>query len=58
MYVMQAMLDHDGLNLNIVRGDRLFVGGTRSEAFKFAVARAEEDRYTFSVHGITCKYYR
>uniref|UniRef100_A0A3Q4GL73 Perforin-1-like n=1 Tax=Neolamprologus brichardi TaxID=32507 RepID=A0A3Q4GL73_NEOBR len=37
--------------------DRLFVGGTRSEAFKFAAARAAEDRYTFSVHGITCKYY-
>uniref|UniRef100_A0AAX7UZJ5 MACPF domain-containing protein n=1 Tax=Astatotilapia calliptera TaxID=8154 RepID=A0AAX7UZJ5_ASTCA len=55
--LMTAVLDHDGLNLNIVLGDRLFVGGTRSEAFKFAVARAEEDRYTFSVHGITCKYY-
>uniref|UniRef100_A0A3Q4GL00 Perforin-1-like n=1 Tax=Neolamprologus brichardi TaxID=32507 RepID=A0A3Q4GL00_NEOBR len=51
------MLGHDGLNFNIVLDDRLFVGGTRSEAFKFAAARAAEDRYTFSVHGITCKYY-
>ncbi|KAL3996768.1 ADP-ribosylation factor-like protein 8 [Sarotherodon galilaeus] len=55
--LMKAMLDHDGLNLNIVPGDRLFVGGTRSETFKFAAARIHEDRYTFSVHGITCKYY-
>lgn len=57
MYVMQDILGHDGLNFNIVLG-HLVAGGTRSEAFKFAAARAEEDRYTFSVHGITCKYYR
>uniref|UniRef100_A0A3Q4MDJ2 Perforin-1-like n=1 Tax=Neolamprologus brichardi TaxID=32507 RepID=A0A3Q4MDJ2_NEOBR len=50
---------HNSIRYSIIPflDDRLFVGGTRSEAFKFAAARAAEDRYTFSVHGITCKYY-
>ncbi|CAI5680995.1 unnamed protein product [Oreochromis niloticus] len=47
----------DGLNLDIVLNDELIVGGTRSQAYIFATKRAAEDRYTFSVHGITCKYY-
>uniref|UniRef100_A0A3Q0T2I8 MACPF domain-containing protein n=1 Tax=Amphilophus citrinellus TaxID=61819 RepID=A0A3Q0T2I8_AMPCI len=47
-----------GLNLDNFLSDGLTDRGTRSPVYKFATQRAAQDRHAFSVHGITCKYYR
>ncbi|XP_043970625.1 perforin-1-like [Gambusia affinis] len=33
------------------------VGGTGSDAYKFASQKIKEDRYTFSTHSVTCSHY-
>uniref|UniRef100_A0A3P9QIM5 MACPF domain-containing protein n=1 Tax=Poecilia reticulata TaxID=8081 RepID=A0A3P9QIM5_POERE len=36
---------------------KLDMGATRSKAYKFASQRIKEDRYTFSIHSVTCNTY-
>ncbi|XP_038568838.1 perforin-1-like [Micropterus salmoides] len=47
-----------GLNLEKFVSANLEVGGTRSNAYKFATERTREDHYSFSTHRVTCKHYR
>ncbi|XP_016522742.1 perforin-1-like isoform X1 [Poecilia formosa] len=35
----------------------LVAGGTGSKAYKFALQRSKEDRYTFSIHSVACSHY-
>ncbi|XP_014826244.1 PREDICTED: perforin-1-like isoform X1 [Poecilia mexicana] len=47
-----------GLDVPIDPGSgKLDVEGTRSKAYKFALERSKEDRYTFSIHSVTCSHY-
>ncbi|XP_027872718.1 perforin-1-like [Xiphophorus couchianus] len=63
--LIQAYTSHDtndwsfGLDVqNVLESGKSDVGGTRSNAYKFASQRSKEDRYTFSTHSITCSHYR
>ncbi|XP_030590103.1 perforin-1-like [Archocentrus centrarchus] len=47
-----------GLALERFMTESVEVGGTRSKAYNFATQMASEDRYTFSLHGVTCSHYR
>uniref|UniRef100_A0A3Q0SJW7 Uncharacterized protein n=1 Tax=Amphilophus citrinellus TaxID=61819 RepID=A0A3Q0SJW7_AMPCI len=46
-----------GLALERFMTESVEVGGTRSKAYNFATQMASEDRYTFSLHGVTCSHY-
>uniref|UniRef100_A0A3B5RBA4 Perforin-1-like n=1 Tax=Xiphophorus maculatus TaxID=8083 RepID=A0A3B5RBA4_XIPMA len=47
-----------GLEIEKVLFDNFDVGGTGSNAYKFASQQIEEDRYTFSTHSVTCNHYK
>ncbi|XP_056224987.1 perforin-1-like [Seriola aureovittata] len=47
-----------GLDLQENVTAHLTLGGSCSSACKFATERSKEDRYTFSLHKITCSHYR
>lgn len=44
--------------LNLFKYFGLTVGGTRSNVYKFAKSRTQEDLYSFSTQEVICKYYR
>ncbi|XP_027872725.1 perforin-1-like [Xiphophorus couchianus] len=46
-----------GLEIEKVLFDNFDVGGTGSNAYKFASQQSKEDRYTFSTHSVTCNHY-
>ncbi|XP_026214875.1 perforin-1-like [Anabas testudineus] len=46
-----------GLNFGRFVAAGLKVGGTRSNVYNFAMAKSREDRYTFSMHEVICRYY-
>ncbi|XP_016533251.1 perforin-1-like [Poecilia formosa] len=46
-----------GLDFEKFLFDNFDVGGTRSKGYKFALQRSKEDRYTFSIHSVTCSHY-
>ncbi|XP_014882203.1 perforin-1-like isoform X1 [Poecilia latipinna] len=46
-----------GLDVEKILFDKLDVGGTGTKAYKFVSQRSKEDRYTFSIHSVTCKRY-
>ncbi|KAK7929276.1 hypothetical protein WMY93_005671 [Mugilogobius chulae] len=60
--VVSAMTNQDSsdwqIGLDVEGYGDLEVGGTRSDAFNFALARANEDKFTFSIHRSSCRYYR
>ncbi|XP_043970626.1 perforin-1-like [Gambusia affinis] len=61
--VNKAYTSHDnndwtfGLELEKFLFDNFDVGGTGSNAYKFASRNIKEDRYTFSKHSVTCSHY-
>uniref|UniRef100_A0A3B5R2N0 Perforin-1-like n=1 Tax=Xiphophorus maculatus TaxID=8083 RepID=A0A3B5R2N0_XIPMA len=50
--------NNSGLEIEKVLFDNFDVGGTGSNAYKFASQQIEEDRYTFSTHSVTCNHYK
>uniref|UniRef100_A0A3P9QJ13 Perforin-1-like n=1 Tax=Poecilia reticulata TaxID=8081 RepID=A0A3P9QJ13_POERE len=46
-----------GLNLLVFLFDNFDVGGTGSNIYKFLSKKIKEDRYTFSIHSVTCNHY-
>ncbi|XP_016522743.1 perforin-1-like isoform X2 [Poecilia formosa] len=46
-----------GLEIEKFLLDNFDVGGTGSNTYKFVSQKIEEDRYTFSIHSVTCIHY-
>uniref|UniRef100_A0A3B5Q027 Perforin-1-like n=1 Tax=Xiphophorus maculatus TaxID=8083 RepID=A0A3B5Q027_XIPMA len=53
-----SIFHQSGLEIEKVLFDNFDVGGTGSNAYKFASQQIEEDRYTFSTHSVTCNHYK
>ncbi|XP_014826246.1 PREDICTED: perforin-1-like [Poecilia mexicana] len=46
-----------GLEIDKYLFDNFNVGGTHSKAYKFLSQKNKDDRYTFSIHSVTCNRY-
>ncbi|XP_014880101.1 perforin-1-like [Poecilia latipinna] len=46
-----------GLEIEKFLLDNFDVGGTGSNTYKFVSQKIKEDRYTFSIHSVTCSHY-
>ncbi|XP_014866560.1 PREDICTED: perforin-1-like [Poecilia mexicana] len=46
-----------GLEIDKYLFDNFNVGGTHSKAYKFLSQKNKDDRYTFSIHSVTCSHY-
>ncbi|XP_017160464.1 perforin-1-like [Poecilia reticulata] len=46
-----------GLEIEKFLFDNFDVGGTGSNIYKFVSQKIKEDRYTFSIHSVTCNHY-
>ncbi|XP_047222802.1 perforin-1-like [Girardinichthys multiradiatus] len=57
MIFFLSMFHQFGLDIALNVAGNLQMGGTRSSVYNFASERIIEDRYTFSMHSVTCAHY-